>query len=111
MGYVLFAVQQYRGQPDLICPHEPRKRTALHIYGNAFTADVKCRRRAVNIGIDRDEMIDNVLNGYAAKRLVYAIKCHMVQQRLPARWNNKIHEARKLDDKVERRVGMTASEL
>ena len=31
--------------------------------GNDFTCDVNVRR-AINIGIDREEMIDNVLNGY-----------------------------------------------
>ncbi len=31
--------------------------------GNDFTSDVEVRR-AINIGIDREEMIDNVLNGY-----------------------------------------------
>ncbi len=31
--------------------------------GNDFTSDVKVRR-AINIGIDREEMIENVLNGY-----------------------------------------------
>ena len=31
--------------------------------GNYFTADVRVRR-AINIGIDRQEMIDHVLNGY-----------------------------------------------
>lgn len=31
--------------------------------GNDFTADVLVRR-AINIGVDRQEMIDNVLNGY-----------------------------------------------
>ena len=34
--------------------------------GNAFTADVNVRR-AINIGIDRDELIENVLNGYGTK--------------------------------------------
>lgn len=33
--------------------------------GNDFTADVRVRR-AINIGIDRDEMIGNVLNGYGS---------------------------------------------
>ena len=33
--------------------------------GNDFTADVRVRR-AINIGIDRDEMIENVLNGYGS---------------------------------------------
>ena len=32
-------------------------------YGNDFTSDVEVRR-AINIGIDREEMIQNVLNGY-----------------------------------------------
>ena len=36
------------------------------IRDSAFTDDVNVRR-AVNIGIDRDEMIDNVLNGYGTK--------------------------------------------
>lgn len=31
--------------------------------GNDFTSDVRVRR-AINIGIDREEMIENVLNGY-----------------------------------------------
>lgn len=35
------------------------------VVGNDFTADVLVRR-AINIGIDRQEMIDNVLNGYGA---------------------------------------------
>lgn len=33
--------------------------------GNDFTADVRVRR-AINIGIDRQEMIDHVLNGYGS---------------------------------------------
>ncbi len=33
------------------------------VYGNSFTADVNVRR-AINLAIDREEMIDNVLNGY-----------------------------------------------
>ena len=33
--------------------------------GNDFTADVLVRR-AINIGVDRQEMIDNVLNGYGS---------------------------------------------
>lgn len=33
--------------------------------GNDFTADVQVRR-AINIGVDRQEMIDHVLNGYGA---------------------------------------------
>lgn len=33
--------------------------------GNDFTADVQVRK-AINLGINRDEMIDNVLNGYGS---------------------------------------------
>ena len=36
------------------------------VYGNAFTADVNVRR-AINIGIDREEMIEHVLNGYGTE--------------------------------------------
>ena len=35
------------------------------VVGNDFTSDVQVRR-AVNIGIDRNEMIDHVLNGYGS---------------------------------------------
>ena len=35
------------------------------VVGNNFTSDVQVRR-AVNIAIDRDEMIDHVLNGYGS---------------------------------------------
>ena len=34
--------------------------------GNDFTADVLVRR-AINIGVDRQEMIDHVLNGTAVR--------------------------------------------
>lgn len=34
-----------------------------NVVGNDFTSDVRVRR-AINIGIDREEMIENVLNGY-----------------------------------------------
>ena len=33
--------------------------------GNDFTSDMRVRR-ALNIGVDRQEMIDNVLNGYGS---------------------------------------------
>ena len=36
--------------------------------GNDFTSDVLVRR-AINIGIDREEMIEHVLNGYGTPGL------------------------------------------
>ena len=50
--------------------------------GNDFTSDVLVRR-AVNIGIDRQEMIDNVLNGYGSP-------AYSVCDRLP--WYNEASE-------------------
>ena len=44
---------------------EPQEKDGI-TYGNAFTADVNVRR-AINIGIDREEMIENVLNGYGTQ--------------------------------------------
>ena len=35
-------------------------------YGNAFTSDINVRR-AINIGIDRDALVNNVLNGHGTK--------------------------------------------
>lgn len=50
--------------------------------GNDFTADVLVRR-AINIGIDRQEMIDNVLNGYGTP-------AYSICDRLP--WYNEASE-------------------
>lgn len=41
---------------------EPEEKDGL-VYGNSLTSDVLVRR-AINLAIDREEMIDNVLNGY-----------------------------------------------
>lgn len=47
-------------------PAVPSERRAGGIIiGNDFTSDVRVRR-AINMGIDREEMIDNVLNGYGS---------------------------------------------
>ena len=50
--------------------------------GNDFTSDVLVRR-AINIGIDRQEMIDHVLNGYGSP-------AYSVCDRLP--WHNEASE-------------------
>ena len=44
-------------------PAEPAQERDGMVYGNDVTADPAVRR-AINIGIDREEMIANVLNGY-----------------------------------------------
>lgn len=41
---------------------EPEEKDGI-TYGNSLTSDVKVRR-AINLAIDREEMIKNVLNGY-----------------------------------------------
>ena len=41
---------------------EPEEKDGI-TYGNSLTSDVKVRR-AINLAIDREEMIENVLNGY-----------------------------------------------
>lgn len=61
-GYRLLAVQTVDNRGFNLPCGEPEEKDGI-TYGNAFTADVNVRR-AINIGIDRQEMIDNVLNGY-----------------------------------------------
>ncbi len=61
-GYELFRVDTVDNRGFNLPCIEPQEKDGI-TYGNAFTADVNVRR-AINIGIDRQEMIDNVLNGY-----------------------------------------------
>lgn len=61
-GYNLFRVDTVDNRGFNLPSAEPQEKDGI-TYGNAFTADVNVRR-AINIGIDRQEMIDNVLNGY-----------------------------------------------
>ena len=61
-GYGLLSVQTVDNRGFNLPCTEPEEADGI-IYGNAFTSDVNVRR-AINIGIDRQEMIDNVLNGY-----------------------------------------------
>ena len=57
--------------------------------GNDFTADVRVRR-AINIGIDRQEMIDNVLNGYGTP--AYSI-CDQLPWYNPASSDDSVRQA------------------
>lgn len=64
-SYSLLSVQSVDNRGFNLPCSEPQEKDGV-TYGNAFTADVNVRR-AINIGIDRDELIDNVLNGYGTK--------------------------------------------
>lgn len=64
-GYSLLAVQTVDNRGFNLPSIEPQEKDGI-TYGNAFTADVNVRR-AINIGIDREEMIENVLNGYGTQ--------------------------------------------
>ena len=61
-GYGLLSVQTVDNRGFNLPCIVPEEKDGI-TYGNAFTADVNVRR-AINIGIDRQEMIDHVLNGY-----------------------------------------------
>lgn len=64
-GYGLMSVQTVDNRGFNLPCSIPEEKDGI-TYGNAFTADVNVRR-AINIGIDRDELIENVLNGYGTK--------------------------------------------
>lgn len=64
-GYSLLAVQTVDNRGFNLPAIWPQEKDGI-TYGNAFTADVDVRR-AINIGIDREEMIENVLNGYGTQ--------------------------------------------
>lgn len=64
-GYSLMAVQTVDNRGFNLPCGEVREKDGI-TYGNEFTADVNVRR-AINIGIDRKEMIDHVLNGYGTE--------------------------------------------
>lgn len=62
-GYTLTAYQTVDNRGINLPATEPSVNADGVATGNAVTSDVAVRR-AINIGIDRQEMIDNVLNGY-----------------------------------------------
>lgn len=64
-GYSLLNVQTVDNRGFNLPCCEPKEADGV-TYGNAFTADVNVRR-AINIGIDREELIGNVLNGYGTE--------------------------------------------
>lgn len=64
-GYKLLNVETVDNRGFNLPCAEPEEKDGI-IYGNSLTADVNVRR-AINLAIDRDEMIENVLNGYGTK--------------------------------------------
>lgn len=80
-GYSLLRVQTVDNRGFNLPCMEPEEKDGI-IYGNAFTSDVSVRR-AINIGIDRDALIENVLNGYGTK-------AYSVCDKLP--WYNEMCE-------------------
>ena len=64
-GYSAFEVESVDNRGFNLPCSEEETRDGI-VYGNAFTADVNVRR-AINIGIDREEMIEHVLNGYGTE--------------------------------------------
>lgn len=61
-GYSLMRVDTVDNRGFNLPTTQPEEKDGV-TYGNALTADVNVRR-AINLAIDRQEMIDNVLNGY-----------------------------------------------
>lgn len=61
-GYSLFDVETVDNRGFNLPCTEPEEIDGITV-GNSLTADVNVRR-AINLAIDRDEMINNVLNGY-----------------------------------------------
>lgn len=64
-GYSLFRVETVDNRGFNLPASVPEEKDGI-TYGNALTVDVNVRR-AINLAIDRDEMIQNVLNGYGTK--------------------------------------------
>lgn len=61
-GYSLLSVRSVDNRGINLPATMPEEKDGL-VTGNAVTADLAVRR-AINMGIDRDEMIENVLNGH-----------------------------------------------
>lgn len=61
-GYSLFQAATVDNRGFNLPVTEPEEKDGI-VYGNSLTSDVLVRR-AINLAIDREEMIENVLNGY-----------------------------------------------
>ncbi len=63
-GYSLMSVDTVDNRGFNLPCTEPQEIDGI-VYGNSFTSDVNVRR-AINLAIDREAMIDQVLNGYGS---------------------------------------------
>ncbi len=61
-GYSILSVESVDNRGINLPAVEETEKDGI-VYGNDFLSDVNVRR-AINIGVDRQEMIDNVLNGF-----------------------------------------------
>lgn len=91
-GFDLLSVQTVDNRGFNLPCIEPEEKDGI-TYGNAFTADVNVRR-AINIGIDRDELIEHVLNGYGTKAYSVCDKMPWYNEACEVEYNRK--EALKL---------------
>lgn len=100
-GYGLLNVQSVDNRGFNLPAVGPEEKDGI-TYGNAFTADVNVRR-AINIGIDRDELIDNVLNGYGTKAYSVCDKMPWYNEACEVEYNAE--EAAKLLDEAGWKAG------
>ena len=79
-GYELLSVATVDNRGFNLPCTEPEEKDGI-TYGNSLTSDVKVRR-AINLAIDREEMIENVLNGYGTVAYSVCDKMHGTTRRL-----------------------------
>lgn len=95
-GYELLRVQTVDNRGFNLPCTEPEEVDGV-VYGNAFTSDVNVRR-AINIGINRQEMIDNVLGGYGSA--AYSVCDKMPWYNSDAEVEYNLDEAKKILDEA-----------
>lgn len=91
-GYNLMRVESVDNRGFNLPTTEPQEKDGI-VYGNSFTSDVNVRR-AINLAIDREEMIDNVLNGYGT--VAYSVCDKMPWYNDAAETEYDLEEAKRL---------------
>lgn len=100
-GYKLMAVKTVDNRGFNLPTTKAQEKDGI-VYGNDFTSDVNVRR-AINIGIDRDEMIQNVLSGYGTKAYSVCDKMPWYNSESEVEYNPE--EAKKLLDEAGWKTG------